>query len=83
MVGGGEFIQHSRVETFAASKTPVVAPKAIIDTIFTSSSDSKIYFRNMGTIELSIKDCEREDRGSLRGVYSNKGPTLIRTVIRY
>ena len=29
-------------------------------------------------IEPSIKDCEREDRGSLRGVYSIKGPAQIR-----
>ena len=29
-------------------------------------------------IEPSIKDCEREDRGSLRGFYSIKGPTQIR-----
>ena len=29
-------------------------------------------------IEPSIKDCEREDRGSLRGIYSIKGPAQIR-----
>ena len=29
-------------------------------------------------IEPSVKDCEREDRGSLRGVYSIKGPAQIR-----
>ena len=29
-------------------------------------------------IEPSIKDCEREDRGSLKGIHSIKGPTQIR-----
>ena len=29
-------------------------------------------------IEPSIKDCEREDRGSLRGVYFIKDPAQIR-----
>ena len=29
-------------------------------------------------IEPPIKDCEREERGSLRGIYSTKGPAHIR-----
>ena len=30
-------------------------------------------------IEPSIKDCEREDKGSLKGIYSIKGPAQIRS----
>ena len=37
-----------------------------------------IHFVSDKWIEPSIKDCEREDRGSLREVYSIKGPAQIR-----
>ena len=49
----------------------------ILGRIFNCEGDT-IHFVCDKWIEPSIKDCEREERGSLRGIYSIKGPAQIR-----
>ena len=49
----------------------------ILGRIFNCEGDT-IHFVCDKWIEPSIKDCERGERGSLRGIYSIKGPAQIR-----
>ena len=44
----------------------------ILGRLVDCEGDTKHFVCNK-RIKLSIKDCKREDRGSLRGIYSNKG----------